>query len=66
MQDWQRIPGGHRTPGWASYSRGGILLNVTVLSGNMVPFGFEEEQRNPDLAPFTDAEAEPPAKRVKK
>ena len=50
----------------ASYSRGGILLNVTVLSGNMVPFGFEEEQRNPDLAPFTDAEAEPPAKRVKK
>ena len=50
----------------ASYSRGGILLNVTVLSGNMVPFGFEEEQRNPDLAPFTYAEAEPPAKRVKK
>ena len=50
----------------ASYSRGGILLNVTVLSGNMVPFGFEEEQRNPDLALFTDAEAEPPAKRVKK
>ena len=43
----------------ASYSRGGILLNVTVLSGNMVPFGFEEEQRNPDLAQFTDAEAEP-------
>ena len=36
--------------GGASYSRGGILLNVTVLSGNMVPFGFEEEQRNPDLA----------------
>ena len=54
--------GGHRTPG------GGILLHVTVLSGNMVPFGFEEEQRNPDLAPFTDGEAEfePPAKRVKK
>ena len=52
--------------GGASYSRGGILLNVTVLSGNMVPFGFEEEQRNPDLAPFTDAEAESPAKRVKK
>ena len=52
--------------GGASYSRGGILLNVTVLSGNMVPFGFEEEQRNPDLAPFTDAEAEPPAKRGKK
>ena len=47
-------------------SRGGILLNVTVLSGNMVPFGFEEEQRNPDLAQFTDAEAELPAKRVKK
>ena len=45
--------------------QGGILLNLTVLSGNMVPFGFEEEQRNPDLAPFTDAEAEPPAKRVK-
>ena len=50
MQDWQRIPGGHRTPGGASYSRGGILLNVTVLSGNMVPSGLEEEQRNPDLA----------------
>ena len=50
----------------ASYSRGGILLNVTVWSGNMVPFGFEEEQRNPDLAQFTDAEAEPLAKRVKK
>ena len=60
MQERQRIRGGHRTPGVASYS------NVTVLSGNMVPFGFEEEQRNPDLAPFTDAEAEPPAKRVKK
>ena len=66
MQDWQRIPGGHRTPGGASYSRGGILLNVTVFSGNMVPCGFEEEQRNPDLAQFTDAEAEPPAKCVKK
>ena len=65
MQDWQRIPGGHRTPRGASYSRGGILLNVTVLSGHMVPFGFEEEQRNPDLAQFADAEAEPPAKRVK-
>ena len=63
MQDWQRIPGGHRTPGVASYY---ILLNVTVLSGNMIPFGFEEEQRNPDLAQFTDLEAEPPAKRVKK
>ena len=50
----------------ASYSRGGILLNVSVFSGNMVPFGFEEEQRNPDLAQFADAEAEPPAKRVKK
>ena len=50
----------------ASYSRGGILLNVTVLSGNMIPFGFEEEQRNPDLAQFTDLEGEPPAKRVKK
>ena len=50
----------------ASYSRGGILLNVTVLSGNMIPFGLEEEQRNPDLAQFTDLEAEPPAKRVKK
>ena len=50
----------------ASYSRGGILPNVTVLSGNMIPFGFEEEQRNPDLAQFTDLEAEPPAKRVKK
>ena len=52
----------------ASYSRGGILFNVTVLSGNMEPFGFEEEQRNPDLVPFTDGEAEfePPAKRVKK
>ena len=60
MQERQRIRGG------ASYSRGGVLLNVTVLSGNMVPFGFEEEQRNPDLAPFADAEAEPPAKRVKK
>ena len=66
MQNWQRIPGGHRTPGWASYSRGGILPNVTVLSGNMVPFGFEEAQRNPDLAQFTDAEAELPAKRIKK
>ena len=32
----------------------------------MVPFGFEEEQRNPDLAPFTDAEAEPPAKLCRK
>ena len=32
----------------------------------MIPFGFEEEQRNPDLAQFTDLEAEPPAKRVKK
>jgi len=32
----------------------------------MVPFGFEEAQRNPDLAQFTDAEAEPPAKRIKK
>ena len=52
--------------GGASYCRGGILLNVTVLSGNMIPFGFEEEQRNPDLAQFTDSEAEPPAKRVKK
>ena len=50
----------------ASYSRGGILLNVSVFSGNMVPFGFEEEQRNPDLAQFADTEAEPPAKRVKK
>ena len=50
----------------ASYSRGGILLNVSVFSGNMVPFGFEEEQRNPDLAQFADAEAKPPAKRVKK
>ena len=50
----------------ASYSRGGILLNVSVFSGNMVPFGFEEEQRNPDLAQFADAEAEPPAKRVNK
>ena len=50
----------------ASYSRGGILLNVSVFSGNMVLFGFEEEQRNPDLAQFADAEAEPPAKRVKK
>ena len=50
----------------ASYSRGGILLNVTVLSGNMIPFGFEKEQRNPDLAQFTDSEAEPPAKRAKK
>ena len=39
----------------ASYSRGGILLNVSVFSGNMVPFGFEEEQRNPDLAQFADA-----------
>ena len=57
---------GNAYGGGASYSRGGILPNVTVLSGNMVPFGFEEEQRNPDLAPFTDAEAEPPAKRVKK
>ena len=46
--------------------QGGILLNVRVFSGNMVPFGFEEEQRNPDLAQFADAEAEPPAKRVKK
>ena len=52
--------------GGASYSRGGILLNVIALSGNMVLFGFEEEQHNPDLAPFIDAEAEPPAKRVKK
>ena len=51
--------------------QGGIVLQgwhptVTVLSGNMIPFGFEEEQRNPDLAQFTDLEAEPPAKRVKK
>jgi len=60
MQERQRIRGG------ASYSRGGILLNVIVLSGNMVLFGFEEKQHNPDLAPFIDAEAEPPAKRVKK
>ena len=53
---------------------GGIVLqgwhptHDTVSSGNMVPFGFEEEQRNPDLAPFTDGEAEfeQPAKRVKK
>ena len=66
MQDWQRIPGGIVLQGGASYSRGGILLDVTVLSGNMIPFGFEEEQRNPDLAQFTNAEAEPPAKRVKK
>ena len=28
----------------------------------MVPFGFEEEQQNPDLAQFADAEAEPPRK----
>ena len=34
--------------------------------GSLVPFGFKEEQRNPDLAQFADAEAEPPAKRVKK
>ena len=53
-------------PRGASYSRGGILLNVNVLSGNMIPFGFEEEQRNPDLAQFMDSEAEPPAKCVKK
>ena len=59
MQERQRIRGG-------IVLQGGILLNVIVLSGNMVPFGFEEEKRNPDLAPFTDAEAEPPAKRVKK
>ena len=45
--------------------QGGIVLHVSVFSGNMVPFGFEEEQRNPDLAQFADAEAEPPAKRVK-
>jgi hypothetical protein len=32
----------------------------------MVPFGFEEEQQNPDLSQFTDAEAKPPAKHVKK
>ena len=56
--------GGIVIQGGASYSRVGIPLKV--LSGNMVPFGFEEEQRNPDLAQFTNAEAEPPAKRVKK
>jgi len=32
----------------------------------MIPFVFEEEQRNPDLAQLTDSAAEPPAKRVKK
>ena len=36
MQERQRIRGG-------IVLQGGILLNVTVLSGNMVPFGFEEE-----------------------
>ena len=55
-----------------------ILLNYsTTTSIRSVEFGelwprillsgdFEEAQRNPDLAQFTDAEAESPAKRIKK
>jgi hypothetical protein len=43
-----------------------MLLNINVFNANMVRFGFEEEQQNPDLSQFTDAEAEPPAKHVKK
>ena len=48
--------GGHRIPG--------MLLNINVFNGNMVPFRFEKKQQNPDLSQFT--EAKPPVKYVKK
>jgi hypothetical protein len=43
-----------------------MLLNINVFNANMVRFGCEEEQQNPDLSQFTDAETKPPAKHVKK
>ena len=50
--------GGHRIPG--------MLLNINVFNGNMVPFRFEKKQQNPDLSQFTDAKTKPPLKHVKK